>query len=156
MKTPSLKEIKTELKDKSQDELLEICISLTKFKKDNKEFLTYVLFQSYNEEEFVATIKQEINEQFNTINTSTFYYIKKSIRKIARNTKKTIGYSKNKESEIEVLLYYCKKLKEVKPSIFKNLVLENIYLRELNAIKKKISLLHEDLQFDFNLQLNDF
>ena len=37
MKTASVKEIRTELKQRSNDELLELCLQLSKFKKENKE-----------------------------------------------------------------------------------------------------------------------
>ena len=69
--------------------------------------------------------------------------------------KKHARYSNNKETEIELLLYYCYKLKTFKPSISKNVTLTNIYLRQVESIEKKIIKLHEDLQYDFNTQLKD-
>jgi hypothetical protein len=35
-----------------------------------------------------------------------------------------------------------------------NTALHNFYLRQIEAIRKKISLLHEDLQFDYGEELN--
>lgn len=154
MKVASIKDIKTELKKRTNDELLELCLHLSKFKKENKELLTYLLFESDHEESYIDAIKIEIDEQFELINTKTYYFIKKSIRKILRNTKKHIRYSKNKETEITLLLYFCKKLSELTPSIKHNTVLLNIYKRELDAIKKKTLALHEDLQFDYNILIN--
>ena len=43
MKAASLRDIKSELQFKSKDELMELCLLMTKFKKDNKELLTYLL-----------------------------------------------------------------------------------------------------------------
>ena len=69
--------------------------------------------------------------------------------------KKHARYSNKKETEIELLLYYCYKLKTFKPSIKNNVTLTNIYLRQVQTIEKKIIKLHEDLQYDFNIQLKD-
>lgn len=153
MKAVTVKVLKTELNNRSHSEILEICLRLSKFKKENKELLTYLLFESSYEEGYIETVKLEIDEQFELINTNTYYFIKKSVRKILRMIKKYIRYSKKKETEIELLLYFCEKLKAFRPSINNNTVLKNIYLREIESIKKKLLLLHEDLQYDYNLEL---
>ena len=154
MKAVSVKEIKTELSHRSHDEITELCLRLSKFKKENKELLTYLLFESENEETFIASVELEIDEQFELINTKTYYFIKKSVRKILRAIKKYIRYSKRTETEVILLLYFCNKLRDFKPSIQNNTVLLNIYKRELDNIKKKTLLLHEDLQYDYNLLIN--
>jgi len=154
MKAVTVKEIKTELSLRSHDEIMELCLRLSKFKKENKELLTYLLFESEHEDTFIASVKLEIDEQFELINTKTYYFIKKSVRKILRSVKKYIRYSKNTETEVTLLLYFCKKLNDFKPSIQKNTVLLNIYKRELENAKKKALLLHEDLQYDYNLLIN--
>jgi len=153
MKAVTVKEIKTELLHYSQKELVELCLRLSKFKKENKELLTYLLFESSNEEGYISSIKLEIDEQFEQVNTKTYYFIKKSVRKILRNIKTAIRYSKNKETEVELLLYFCKKLKAFKPSINKNTVLKNLFDREIAAIEKKMLALHEDLQYDYEQEL---
>jgi len=155
MKAVSVVTIRKELKHKSNQELAELCLRLSRFKKENKELLTYLLFEADSEAGYIETIKQEIDEQFELINTDSFFYIKKSVRKILRNTKKYIRYSLNKETEVELLLYFCKKMKSMKPSISRNTTLTNIYERNLEAITKKILALHEDLQFDYTSALQD-
>jgi hypothetical protein len=153
MKAVSVKQIKTELNNCSHNEIVELCLRLSKFKKENKELLTYLLFESSYEEGYIETVKLEIEEQFQLINTKTYYYIKKSVRKILRSTKKYIRYSKKKETEIELLLYFCEKLNTLNPPISNNTVLQNIFNREKANIQKKLLLLHEDLQYDYGLQL---
>lgn len=153
MKAVTVKALKTELSNCSHSELIEICLHLSKFKKENKELLTYLLFESANEESYIRDIKVEMDEQFDLINTKTYFYIKKSVRKILRRVKTYIRYSKNAETEIELLLYFCQKLNNLKPSINHNLLLKNMFNREIAAIKKKISVLHEDLQYDYNLEI---
>ena len=155
MKSATVANIRKELKHKSNDELAELCLRLSRFKKENKELLTYLLFEADYEAGYIETIKTEIDEQFDQINTSSFFYIKKSVRKILRNTKKYIRYSLNKETEVELLLYFCQKLNAMKPSIFRNTTLTNLYDRNIIAIKKKVKNLHEDLQYDYKLKLED-
>jgi len=156
MKAVTVKELKTELVDRSHSELMELCLRLSRFKKENKELLTYLLFESSNEAGYINSVKIEIDTQFEMINTKTYYFIKKSVRKILRTIKKYIRYSKNKETEVELLLYFCKKLIDLKPSIKNNTVLTNICMREIQSIKKKMLLLHEDLQYDYELELQKF
>ncbi|MBT0608905.1 hypothetical protein [Aequorivita echinoideorum] len=153
MKAASVKEIKTELNHRSTQELLELCLRLSKFKKENKELLTYLLFEVENEEGYVLSIKKLMDEQFSAINSKSFFYVKKSVRKILREVKKYIRYSTKKETEIELLLYFCEKLEAFRPSIKRNQLLKNLYNRQLDFIKKKIPTVHEDLQYDFNKEL---
>ncbi len=153
MRIASLKEIKQELSHRSQGELLELCLRLTKFRKENKELLTYLLYDSADEASYIERIKLEITQEFEQINTKTYFYIKKSVRKILRNIKKYIKYSKKKETEVELLIYFCSELKNMRSYINQNVTLNNIYQRQIEAIKKAISSLHEDLQYDYGLEL---
>jgi hypothetical protein len=153
MKAVSVKEIKTELNLKSHQEVLDLCLRLSKFKKENKELLTYLLFESDNEESYIADIKTEIDTQFKLINTKSYFYIKKSVRKILRRIKTYIRYSQNNETQIELLLYFCFKMKHFTPSIKHSKALNNIFLRELESIRKKLPLVHQDLQYDYGLEL---
>lgn len=155
MKTATITQLKKELAHHSQKELMELCLRLSKFKKENKELLTYLLFEADNEEAFILGIKEEVTLQFETINTTSYYFIKKSVRKILRLVKKYIRYSKITTTEIELLLYFCYELKKVSKPIVKNVTLQNIFDRQIVLIKKAIAKLHEDLQFDYNQELED-
>jgi len=81
MKAVTVTVLKKELKNQSQSELIELCLRLSKFKKENKELLTYLLFESSYEEGYIETVKLEIDELFELINTNTYYFIKKSFVK---------------------------------------------------------------------------
>jgi len=155
MKAATVKELKQELGNRSQKELLELCLRLSKFKKENKELLTYLLYEESNEAAFIQNVKSEIEQEFNLINKTSYYFIKKSVRKILRTTKKYIRYSKKKETEVELLIYFCSELKEMSPSIKRNMVLENLFNRQIETIKKAISTLHEDLQYDYEIEMNE-
>ena len=155
MKAASVKELKYELINRSQDELLDYCLRLSKFKKENKELLTYLLFESDNEFAYIKTVKEEADKLFEQINRKNYYYIKKSIRKILSMIKKHIRYSQKKETEADLLIYFCRKLYEFQPPIKNNTALFNLYNRQINTIKKTILSLHEDLQYDYNSMMED-
>ncbi|MBU1013385.1 MAG: hypothetical protein KKG99_10285 [Bacteroidetes bacterium] len=153
MKAASIKELKLELSTRSQKELTELCMRLSKYKKENKELLTYLLFEEGDEASYIKNVKSEIKDEFKLINTASYFYIKKSVRKILRNVKKYVKYSKKKETEVELLMYFCTEFKNTVPYIEKNITLDNIYKRQIETIKKAISFLHEDLQYDYNQEL---
>ena len=98
MKAVSIKQLKDELSHRSSNDIKELCLHLARFKKENKELLTYLLFECQDEESFIQTLKQEVDFQFDAINTNSFFYIRKSIRKILSSIKKHIRYSKKKET----------------------------------------------------------
>ena len=153
MKPVTVAILKKELRQHSQQELIEICLQLARFKKENKELLTYVLFDSNDEDEYIRAIKEEIDLGFSTLNHNSLYFIKKSTHKILRLIKKQIRYSKKKKTEADILLHFCTKLNQLKLAHKQSQQMINMYERQLAMIRKAISSLHEDLQYDFNLEL---
>jgi len=149
MKAASINELKQELNLVSPAKLLELCVRLAKYKKDNKELLSYLLFDAHDEPGYIANVKAEIDEQFREINTTNLYFAKKSLRKILRVTNKYIRYSGSKQVEVELLMYYCSALSTSGISFRKNTVLNNLYQCQLKKITKVIGTLHEDLQYDY-------
>jgi hypothetical protein len=154
MKAVTIKELKEELTNCTPKELRDLCLRLSRFKKENKELLTYLLFDSSDEAAYIEGVKKEVDEQFEMVNKKSHYLIKKSFRKILRSIRKYARYSQKKETEVELLVYFCKKLKKFTPSINKNSGLHNLYLKQTETIRKKITLLHEDLQFDYGSELD--
>ena len=155
MKAASVHQLKQELIHQSPKDLVNLCLRLAKFKKENKELLSYLLFESHDEESFISGIKTEISAQFENINRRNYYYIKKSIRKILKEVRKHIRYSKKKETEVELMLFFLQEMKEFHPSIRHNIALRNLYNRQIETLKKTISILDEDLQYDYGLELDD-
>jgi len=153
MKAATVKAIKEELNMRSREELVELCLSLSKFKKENKELLTYLLYEVSDELSFINSIKEEIDLAFKEINRTSYYYLKKSIRKILRNTKKNIRYSKKKQTEVELILFYCNKLKNFTPSISKSIPLTRIFEREILRVEKIVAKLDADLQYDYGNEI---
>lgn len=155
MKAVTVKKIKDELNHRSSQDLVELCLQLSKFKKENKELLTYLLFESHDEETYIQSVKDFQDTLFEEINTKSYFYIRKSVRKILTLTKKYIRYSKKKETEVELLLHFCAQLKDFTPSISKSPRLTNVYHRQIALIKKTIATLHEDLQYDYQIELDE-
>ena len=149
METASLSEIKKEIKELDPQKLQELCLRLAKYKKENKELLNYLLFEAVNEQTFIQNVKDEIDEQFKHLNMSSFYIAKKTLRKVLKTTDKYIKFSGSKETEIELLIYFCQKMRESGIRMRAHRVILNMYLRQVERIKKVLSMMHEDLQFDY-------
>lgn len=155
MDSASLAEIRKELKALEREELLQLINQLAKYKRDNKEYLNYLLFDSVDEDGYAQRIKYDVAEAFNATNTSGFYLAKKSIRRALRIANKYIKYSKKKETELDVLIFFCEEMNSLDMNWKRSRVLLNLYERQVVKIKKLYSELHEDLQFEFQERINE-
>jgi hypothetical protein len=155
MKSASLAQIRKELKTLSREEVADLCEKLIKYKRDNKELLNYLLFESVDEDSYVEAIKQDVSEAFSATNTSGFYLAKKSIRRALRIANKYIKYSDQPETELDVLLHFCEEMKALDINFKRSKVLVNLYERQLVKINDVYSDLHEDLQFEFRERVED-
>jgi hypothetical protein len=149
METASLSEIKKELKELSPQQLQDIIARLARFKKENKELLHYLLFEAVDEQVFIQNVKEEIDEQFRHLNRSTGYLAKKTVRKTLQTTNKYIRFSGSKETEMELLLYFCAKMKKLGIRTGFGRTISNLYQRQVQRIQKVWSSLHGDLQYDY-------
>lgn len=154
MKAASVQEIKQELKEISQAKVIEICLRLARFKKENKELLTYLLFEADDIHIYIHNVKNEIDEGFDNITANALYLIKKSLRKILRIANKHIRFTGEKTAEVEILLHFCERMKSSGIQFKRNTVLLNLYNSQIKKIGAAISSLHEDLQYDYLRQLN--
>ncbi len=152
MITASLSELRRAVNNIPTGELPELCIRLARFKKENKELLSYLLFEADDEPEYIRKVKAEIDDNFNELNRATPYMTKKGIRKILAFTNQHIRYSAQKRTEVELLIHFCKIFRKEVPFRY-NITIKNIYQRQLQRIKKMVGTLHEDLQFDFGEEI---
>ena len=67
MKAASVKEIKSALDNLPGDGLVSLCLRLIKFKKENKELATYVLFDEINEMVYAEIISHSAKRYFERI-----------------------------------------------------------------------------------------
>ncbi len=149
MKTASLNELRKELFTLSEEQLRDTCLRIIKHKKENKELLHYLVFEASNEQEFISAIKEDITEEFAAMNMTNLYWAKKTIRKILRTINKYIRFSGQKQTEIELRLFFCQQIKETGLRIDRSQALLNLYKRQVRSIEKALAALHPDLQFDF-------
>jgi len=153
MNASSLHEIKKELSHLEKDELLNLALRLARYKKENKELLSYLLFEAHNENGFIQSIKNELDAQMEEITKSNMYLTKKALRKVIRFMDRFIKYSGLKESEAEIRIYFCKKMQERGLHQSRLRVIENMFEGQIKKIKSTISKLDEDLQFDLGIEL---
>lgn len=154
MKAATVHEIKQELLTLKPAAITELCLRLARFKKENKELLTYLLFEAHNEPAYIQSVKEEMDELFAGINKSQLYFAKKSLRKIIRIINKYCRYSGAKQTEVELRLYFCITLKESGISLY-NTIINNIYQSQLKKVIMVLDTLHEDLQYDYRKQLDE-
>lgn len=152
-KAATVHEIKQQLQQEAPAKIVEICLRLAKFKKENKELLTYLLFEADDVPTYIGNVKKEITTLFTEVNSSNLYFAKKTIRKILRITNKHIRYIGTNQAETELLLFFCTTLHESRLPIEKNVALKNLYANQLKKVKQAISKLHEDLQYDYSREL---
>lgn len=154
MKAASLNEIKKELKTLDPDALQELCMRLAKYKKENKELLTYLLYEAGNEQAYIAAIKEDLDELFADLPArSNLYLVKKTLRKILRFANKQIKYSGIKLTELELRIYFCTKVRGAQIPLSTGTVLFNMYQQQLKKIYTILNKLPEDLQLDYQADL---
>ena len=153
MKAASVNEIRKELETRNRAELLAFCLQLAKFKKENKELLTFLIFDSDNLVTYIENVKEETTKLFNELNISNVYYIKKGVRKILRFINKHIKFVSSKQSEAEIRIEFCKCMITFSIPMNKSIQLLKMYESQLKLIDESIATLHPDLQYDLKKQL---
>jgi hypothetical protein len=154
MNVASLNEIKRELQSLDQEVLVDVCLRLAKFKKDNKEMLNYLLFEAQNEHNYVQRVKEEIEEQFQELPVgSNVYFIKKNLRKILRFATRQVKFSGVRESELDVRIFFCVKMKEAGVPMPAGTVLFNIFQQQLKKVQSLLQKLPEDMKADYEREM---
>jgi hypothetical protein len=153
MKAASLNEIRKDLLAADEETIREICMRLARYKKENKELLTYLLYEANNEQAYIESVKEAITEQLTTLHGSNTYYIKKTLRKILRFADRQIRYSGIKETELEIRIFFCIKIKEAGVPLQTGTVLYNLYQQQLKKINGIFEKLPEDLQGDYEREV---
>jgi len=155
MKSAPLKELKSALEELGPVELRLIIHRLAKLKQENKDLLTYLLFESEDENQFIANVRGYIDESFDAIRSTSPYFARKTIRKILRRVNKLASFSDEEQTRVELLMYFLWKSRELNPSIRNSHYLKYLLVSQQNLIEKSISKMHPDLQYDYNKKLYD-
>jgi hypothetical protein len=155
MKAATINEIKKELQSLELETVNALCLRLAKFKKENKELLSYLLFDAHDEQNYVNEVKFETTEQFDGLSNLNVYYIKKSLRRILRVLNKQIRYSSLPTTELQLRIHYCQLIKQKRIPIARNTLLMNLYKQQLKKIEQALTKLDEDLQFDYESDIKN-
>lgn len=154
MKAASISDSKKELSEKNVRELQELCLRLARYKVENKELLTYMLYEADDEAGYVSALKAEVDEMMESLPQGNVYFVKKALRKILRIVNKHLKYSGIAQTEVEVRLHCCTRILEKRVPLKSSVVLSNMYNLQLKKIEAAWAKLPEDLQFDYTSDLD--
>lgn len=154
MKAASISRLKEELNALSQKEVTALCLRLAKYKKENKELLAYLLFDANDLESYLLSIKNDINDSFWHLPRQNWYLYKKGLRKILREIQKHSRHIGTKEAQVEMLLHFCKNMKDSGLPFQKHTAVNKIFLAQIKKLNTLLDEVHEDLQYDFRKQLD--
>jgi hypothetical protein len=155
MEIPSLANLKKELSYLSDSEIKELLIELIKFSRDNKAYLFFKLYEKDQPGLFVELVKEDLLIEFEKVRVDHSYYAKKGIQSIRRKMNKLLKLSKNKEDQVEVLLFFSEVMKERGFLKHRNPVIKNLFEIQKGKVEKLIEKLHEDLQYDYMNRLEE-
>ncbi len=155
MKAATITQLKKELETYTHQRLVETVLAVSKYKVENKELLSYILFDSDDIEGYVTDIKIEIDEAFDEIHNASYYVGIKKLRKILRLIQKYCKYMGSKDREAELLLHFCDRMVEhgMLRHRYKSVVV--IFGRQLDKIEKIIPKINEDLRYDYTERITE-
>ncbi|MBC7425303.1 MAG: hypothetical protein H7321_02105 [Bacteroidia bacterium] len=153
MESRSISEIKKALAKKEVHEVEALCLRLAKYKKENKELLSYLLFESNDETTYITSVQQFIDEQFDVLAYGKSYTLLKQIRKILRIVNKHIKFSGQPSTQLELIIYFCTRLKPILLKYKNNVALYKLYGQQIKKTETILSKLHEDIQYDYLHQI---
>jgi uncharacterized FlaG/YvyC family protein len=153
MNNPKLADLKKELNHHEPNEWKELCLRLAKYKTENKELLHYLLFYQDRKEDYIQEVKNLIAAEFDDLHPS-IYYVTKQLRKLIRILNKHIKYISEKDKETELALYFSELFIDHPIVKTSHKALIGLLYRQLKRVNKLIPKLEEDLQFDYQQQLD--
>ena len=151
MNPASIDDIKNELKQLPPKKVLDLTLRLARFKKENKELITYLLFESHDEPGYIKMLQADIDEKFATIDPSPVSKAKKEYRKILRLINRQIKYIGSKSASVELLLYFTMKLRDQEQTLHPRL--QTLFLQQITKAEKLLPLIDDDLQFDYRQKI---
>jgi DNA repair photolyase len=149
LKVASLAEIKKELNQLNEKELIDLVLELSKFSRDNKAYLFFKLSEKDNPRLYVEMVQEELELEFQKANVRNYHYAKKAAQSIRRKMNKSLKLSKDKTAQIEIIAYFCRQIKAHGFLKHRHPVIQNLYEIQIRKIEKLIGGLHEDLQYDY-------
>lgn len=149
MFSASVSDLRKELQHLDSSTLQVLCLRLVKYKKENKELLGYLLFEAHDEPAYIQEVKEEVDTLFKELVNRNLYLQKKILRKILRFVNKQIKYSGIMQTELDLRIYFCKKIQLEKIPLESGTQLYNLYQQQLKKIYTVLEKLPEDEQGDY-------
>lgn len=154
MRTNGIAEIKKTIKNIGQAELSEICLKLARFKKDNKEYIHFLLHESSDPLAYAEDVKESLHHSLTNLNRHPSLKVKE-LRKHLRVLTRHIRYTSSVEVEITLVIWFTEMLVAHAGIRQSNKALYTLFTRQIEKIRKAFPKLHEDLQFDYMQPYND-
>lgn len=153
MKAATLHQIKKELETIAPQKLMALTLRLIKFKTENKELISYLLFDESEQAGYISDIKYEVTELLINIKSLSPYLAKRALRKALKVITKYSKYMGSKDAEAELLIHFCNHVYNQGISRQTHKTVLNIYLNTLIKVQKLIPFVHHELQNDFQQEL---
>lgn len=154
MSPATIEDLKKELQKLPPKKLLELTLKLARFKKENKELLTFLLFESGNIEGYVQSLQMEIDEMVADIHKAPSAVVKKQLRRVTRLITRQSKYIASKPATAELHLHFCLALKNHPESLLNITSANTIYQQQLNKLSKLVPTLDDDLQYDLQQKID--
>ncbi|MFN8337587.1 MAG: hypothetical protein U0T36_01055 [Saprospiraceae bacterium] len=155
MKSASLSQIKKELAEYSPNQMIELIIRLMKHKVENKELVSYLLFDADDIAEFLSLIKMEIDEIISQLDFREGFHSKRGLKKCLRSITKYSKFMASKDAEVELLVHFCKVVRTKCGQHYCPKPIQLIFHQTIEKIKKLLPSVHEDLQNDYIYEISN-
>ncbi len=153
MKAATLHQIKKELETSSPKRIVDLILRLIKYKTENKELISYLLFDEDDLAGYIADLRDEISAIFDDIQPFPPYQTKRGLRKALKFISRYSKYTNVKETESELLIHFCSLLKDKGLLRNSNKVISGIFYKQLEKVEKMLPVLHEELQYDYKQKI---
>lgn len=149
-----LSDLKKELLELSKPELIQLCLRVAKLKRENKELLAYLIFDSGDPLFYAQKLKPEIKEVFEQPFQHA-YYLTKSMRKAMRLITKYYRFTSNKQGETELLIYLVEEFYLSWRNEYRYQALGKVIFRCLEKAQSNLKKIDEDFRADFEDPINE-
>lgn len=143
----SLQAIRKELQHLDHSQITALCLRLAKYKKENKELLSYLLFEADDETAYTENVKQEMEQLLRQLPSRSFQAAK-VLRKVLRLMNKHVKFMASKPAEVDLLVFYGHQYLQHVDRHTGYKPLRQLLIKPLEKAGKLLDGLHEDLQHD--------
>lgn len=149
-----LSDIKKELALLDKAQLMALCTRMAKLKKENKEFLSYLISDADDPQFYAEKLKAELDvvwkEPFYSV-----WALNKSLRKSLRLISKYRRFTSHLRGELELMLHFQQGFFDHWKHGFNNRRFESMSDQNLRKIHKLFGQIDEEFRADYQAQIDD-